>query len=1134
MSRVVLLGLTFLALVAPKGAGAASDAAPSDDALIPELEFFVLPEGSQALALAHGYVDPASFRLTVGGRLWEADHDFRLRSRAGLVVPLRHWAAPGAGPVVVKAAYRYLPVAFAPRLDLRPLAQAPVPATSGARATPEATATGPGSYGTLTVRGSKSVQVSSGNRRDLTVDQNLRLSIAGQLTRDISVRAALSDDNLPVVPEGNTTELRDIDKVLVELTAPHWRATLGDFVALRGGTVFGNYRRKLQGFSIAAEGVDVLAGSPRGRYRTVEIRGQEANQGPYYLGAGDSGTNLYIVAGSERVTLDGAELTRGADRDYVIDYVRGTVTFTYRRMITAESLIVVEYEEGEGPYARTVVGAGAGASARVPFLGGSLASLTVRLTREKDDPQRLRTGTLDAEDENVLAAAGDDPLAALASGVTSVDPGTGDYTAQEQGSDTIYVYTPGGDLTVAFAYVGAGFGDYDLQSLTEAGTRVYVYRGPGLGAYRVGRLLPLPESHSLVTIAGALGDTSGAGVDVEWDISKLDRNVLSTSDSGDDHGEAGRVRLRSGAVGLAGGTLAASASHTDRGGFFQPLLSDRTIFDYERWGLADRARRANFLAQRDKVTDVATHWAAGDAGRRLALGGTWAHLAHGPDLTARRWQASGDAELGRAQWRGTMRRATARDRVDPLEVTRRDQDHQVVWQGRAVVPRVSYRRQEWTDAAIAGPRAAGYRLREYGGALAGPAAGTWSWDLGFDHGLADSLRTGAWQGVRDSRTWHARAGTPRVGGVRLVGEGTVREVHLPGGGTETTRLAKADLAGLWPTLGSDWSLSYSVDNSRAEVLRREIVFVGTHQGSYDAVGDFVGFEQGDYNLVLAGTDSLVATTAVKADLAWRQDFSGLGHDRAWGAWTSVTRAAVEGRSRTDDVGSLLALNPRVLFDPDTVVLARVQLNQEFDFLRHLRDWDLRVLWDHDESRDRQYAASQEDRLLRRQHGTLSWNATRQVTLRLQGEREADRRTTDAVANEARQSYDAHTRHVDLEAVLRPRAGDRVAFGVEALTRDDSFSGVSQTEYAVNPSLRWRPRNDWTLQCDLRVAEVTSDEPAGARRPYFFPRPGRNVDASARLAWNPNDHLTFALAYFGRKQGDLEWQHELRLESSARF
>ena len=88
----------------------------------------------------------------------------------------------------------------------------------------------------------------------MTVDQNLRLNITGQLTEDIFVRAFLSDDNLPVVPEGNTEELRDIDKVLVELQAPHWQATLGDFVARRTGTVFGDYQRKLQGMSVNARG----------------------------------------------------------------------------------------------------------------------------------------------------------------------------------------------------------------------------------------------------------------------------------------------------------------------------------------------------------------------------------------------------------------------------------------------------------------------------------------------------------------------------------------------------------------------------------------------------------------------------------------------------------------------------------------------------------------------------------------------------------------------------------------------------------------------------------------------------------------------------------------------------------------
>jgi len=85
-----------------------------------------------------------------------------------------------------------------------------------------------------------------------------------------------------------------------------------------------------------------------------------------------------------------------------------------------------------------------------------------------------------------------------------------------------------------------------------------------------------------------------------------------------------------------------------------------------------------------------------------------------------------------------------------------------------------------------------------------------------------------------------------------------------------------------------------------------------------------------------------------------------------------------------------------------------------------------------------------------------------------------------------------------------------------------------------PSTRWRVGEQWSLNANLRLADVQSDEPMGAIRPYFFPTPGTNVEASSRLAWDPSRHLSFALAYFGRKPGGQEWQHDLRLESTARF
>lgn len=1093
-----------------------------------EHEFFELGSTTRPLVLAHRHVDPADFRLFVAGIRWQEGLDFRLRAREGVVVPLRPWTTPDTPAVLVMAAYGFTPAELTPRLDLHPVGREPLATDRVGPAEgsllPQTAGEG---FGDLEVRGSKSVHVASGTRRDLTVDQNLRLSLEGQLTRDIAVRALLTDDNLPVVPEGNTEELQDIDNVLVELMAPRWRATLGDFVGVRQHTVYGNYRRKLQGISLQAtpgEGsVEALAGSPRGRYRTAEIRGQEANQGPYYLGAGSASANLFVVAGSERVTLDGAVLTRGADHDYIIDYVRGAVTFTYRRLITAQSVIVIEFEEGEGAYARTVLGGGGGARGQV---FGAQANLGVRMVREQDDAHRLRTGELAPEDEAVLAVAGDDPAAALASGATQVAAGAGDYRQEDQAGTPVFVYDDAGDWNVSFAYAGPGAGDYELASITETGTRVFVYRGPGAGSYVPGRLLPLPERHDLMTIAASVGDSLGAGLDLEWNVSRRDRNTLSDLDDGENRGEAGRLRLRSGEVELGGGRLGVSGGLDERGGFFVPMLTDRTTFTYEVWGLGDRARRAGFLLERDRVLDGVAAWARGDSAGALKLEAAAAALDHGPNLAASRWQTAAEWRWRGGVGRNAVRGATARDSADPLDVGRHDQDHDLAWTVGPVVPRVSYHDEEWSDAAAAGARPRGFRFARRGAGLAAAATSAWRWDLLFERDRADSLRAAGWQRERDSDTWRGRIGTPRLGGVRATGEATLRKVTRPGMADETARLGKLDLAGAWPSLGSDWSAGYGVDNSRAEVLQRQVVFVGEHQGNYNEVGEFVGIEQGAYNVVLAGTDSLVATTGVTADLSWRQDLRVVGN--------SVTRLGVQSRSRTDDVGGLLRLAPDALFDRASVVLAEFHASEELNLLRGVQAWDLRLAWNLDQTVDRQYVSNQEDRLRRRYQGTATWNTSPRTSLRLRVAQEGDRRTTDAVQSVSRRSYDVLTHHLEIEGALRPVPGDRLALAVEATRRDDAVSGVVQAEVALAPAVRWRPHNAWTLQSDLRLADVTSDEPVGANRPYFFPRPGRNVDVSTRLGWNPNEFLTFALVYTGRKQGDLEWQHELRLESSARF
>jgi hypothetical protein len=54
------------------------------------------------------------------------------------------------------------------------------------------------------------------------------------------------------------------------------------------------------------------------------------------------------------------------------------------------------------------------------------------------------------------------------------------------------------------------------------------------------------------------------------------------------------------------------------------------------------------------------------------------------------------------------------------------------------------------------------------------------------------------------------------------------------------------------------------------------------------------------------------------------------------------------------------------------------------------------------------------------------------------------------------------------------------------------------------------------------------------RPFFFPLPGRNVESSLRLAWDPSGLLSVAASWFTQKREDRRWQHNVRLETTARF
>ncbi|MBD3184156.1 hypothetical protein GF312_17865 [Candidatus Poribacteria bacterium] len=213
---------------------------------------------------------------------------------------------------------------------------------------------------TLNFSGTKTLSLSMESARGLTINQPTRLNVSGNVSETVSVNAMLSDQDLPLQPEGTTEELEELDRILIEVKGKNLSATLGDYEASFDDTEFVLLPKMLEGAQAQGKfdvgSFSVLGAVSRGKSSSITLQGIEG-QNEYRVDV-DS-RFIIMIAGSETVWLNGEKMRRGDDNDYIIrDYGDPIVEFTNKHLITANDVIIVDFEylEEDNSYRQELYG----------------------------------------------------------------------------------------------------------------------------------------------------------------------------------------------------------------------------------------------------------------------------------------------------------------------------------------------------------------------------------------------------------------------------------------------------------------------------------------------------------------------------------------------------------------------------------------------------------------------------------------------------------------------------------------------------------------------------------------------------------------------------------------------------------
>lgn len=393
---------------------------------------------------------------------------------------------------------------------------------------------------------------SNGNSQNLSINTDVDLRISGKISENLFIDGVISDNSLPLQYGESSSSLQELDKIYIKIYSNSAALTGGDIEMNSIKNYFLKFSRKSIGIDFSkndsTSNIKSSIGMTKNIFKRQNIIVENGNQGPYKLVGENNEPYILVISNSERVYIDGVQKSRGSDKDYIINYNTGEISFTNNTILNKNNRIIIEFQYTNQDYFKWLGYSGF-------YKQKNNLKYYVNFYSEIDN-KNSPLNPLSEQELLSLNNSGDNNVYLNSGTNANYNPELQQILYEKKDTtdldnlfhESIFIFSNNIEdslFQVTFSNVGNGNGDYILESSLVNGVIfkwVSPINGVSQGNYSPIKILIPPKKNQMMSFGG-IYKKHNTTMSLDIGISNTDKNLFSKINDQDNIGFGTKISI---------------------------------------------------------------------------------------------------------------------------------------------------------------------------------------------------------------------------------------------------------------------------------------------------------------------------------------------------------------------------------------------------------------------------------------------------------------------------------------------------------------------------------------------------------------------------------------------------------------